>query len=185
VEWLLALTLSGVTIFAATNIDDLLLLAALLADRSFSSRSVVIGQFIGITILFAASVAAAALAFTVPPALLAWLGLAPIAIGIKQLRGAAHAGRHRAHASTVAGVAAITVANGGDNVAVYVPLFAISSAYAIAIWALVFVVMTALWCYAAGRLVRHPAWGAAIERYGVRIVPWVLIALGVWILFRA
>jgi cadmium resistance protein CadD (predicted permease) len=40
-----------------------------------------------------------------------------------------------------------------------------------------------LWCLAARWLVHHPAAGAPLRRYGPGLVPWVLVALGVWILF--
>jgi cadmium resistance protein CadD (predicted permease) len=59
-----------------------------------------------------------------------------------------------------------------------------SAAYTIALTGLVFAAMTALWCYAAYRLVSHPALGTEIRRYGSRAVPFVLIALGVWILLQ-
>lgn len=183
-ESLIAALSLGVVVFAATNIDDLLLLAALFADRTFPKRAVVLGQYVGIAVLFVASAIAAAAAIAFPSHLLAWLGLAPIAIGLKQLlRPDADDDASPASRSFLS-VAAITVANGGDNLGVYIPLFATSAAAAIALWALLFMVMTALWCLIAHTLVTHPTWGASLRAHGPRVVPWVLIGLGVWILFR-
>ena len=38
----------GVVVFATTNIDDILLLAAFFSDRTLRPRAIVIGQFAGI-----------------------------------------------------------------------------------------------------------------------------------------
>ena len=85
-------------------------------------------------------------------------------------------------ASGLAQVTIVTIANGADNIAVYVPLFATRDGVAVAVMAAVFVVMIALWCIGARWLVHHPAAGAPLRRWGPRAVPWVLIALGLWIL---
>ena len=49
----------GVALFASTNIDDIFLLSAFFADRHLATRSVVLGQFLGIGALTVASAAAA------------------------------------------------------------------------------------------------------------------------------
>jgi cadmium resistance protein CadD (predicted permease) len=184
VESIAGIVLTGVAAFAATNVDDLFLLVAFFGDRSFRPRHVLAGQFAGIAALYGASAAAALVALVFPPEWLSLLGLVPIALGAKQLRGRAEQKAELPASSGILGVAAVTVANGGDNIGVYAPLFANSTAYSVALTGLVFAAMTALWCYAAYRLVSHPGLGAAIRRSGSRAVPFVLIALGVWILLR-
>jgi cadmium resistance protein CadD (predicted permease) len=82
-------------------------------------------------------------------------------------------------------VAIATLANGGDNLSIYTPLFATRSAVEIAAIGLVFALMTALWCVVGHWLVHHPALGAPIRRYGQRAVPFILIGLGALILYRA
>jgi len=49
----------------------------------------------------------------------------------------------------------------------------------------VFAIMTPMWVGAAHWLIRHRTFGAPIRRYGHRVVPWVLIALGILILYEA
>ena len=168
--------------FAATNLDDLFLLVAWFAAGRARARDIVLGQFLGIGALFAASSAAAVLALAVPAAHLAWLGLVPILLGVRMLA------RERAdetpEAPGLLPVAAVTVANGADNLGVYIPLFATSGAAAIAAYGAVFAVMTALWCALAGWLVRHPAAGAPLRRHGPKAVPPVLVGIGLWILLR-
>ena len=78
-------------------------------------------------------------------------------------------------------VAGVTIANGGDNLAVYIPVFA-SSLRAIPIHMLTFAVMTGLWCLAGYALVNNALIGERIRRYGHIVLPVVLIAIGAWIL---
>jgi cadmium resistance protein CadD (predicted permease) len=82
---------------------------------------------------------------------------------------------------TVAGVA---IANGSDNLAVYVPLYASHSPGESALISLVFVVMTGLWCAGAIWLVEHPLLGAPIRRYGTALLPLILLAIGVSVITR-
>jgi cadmium resistance protein CadD (predicted permease) len=127
----------------------------------------------------------------VPPAYIGLLGLLPIAIGVKKLwearRGTADGeeGGHPAPgAHAILAVAAVTAANGGDNLGVYVPLFATRSLDEKLLILAVFAVMTALWCLVAHYLVNHRALGAPIRRYGQALLPWVLIAIGIALLLE-
>jgi cadmium resistance protein CadD (predicted permease) len=54
----------------------------------------------------------------------------------------------------------------------------------IVVIALVFVAMTAFWCFAARSMVNHPKLGKPIRRYGHRFAPIVLIGLGILIIYR-
>jgi cadmium resistance protein CadD (predicted permease) len=81
-------------------------------------------------------------------------------------------------------VAGVTIANGGDNLGVYVPLFS-STPTMILPSVIAFTVMTGLWCLAAHRLVTAPALGGRIRRFGRMLLPIVLIGLGLWILRKS
>jgi len=192
------IALSGIVVlFAWTNIDDLFILLGFFSDLRFRAGQVVIGQYMGVMVLYGASVLASLLSLVVPPAYIGLLGLAPIFMGIAKLcslwRGAdadLHLRGDHSKASARAGrniltVAMATVANSGDNISVYTPLFATRSAVEIAEMGLVFAVMTALWCLAGHWLVHHPALGAPIRRYGHRTLPFILIGLGILILSEA
>lgn len=172
--------------FAATNVDDLFLLVAWFAAGRYRARDIVAGQFLGIGALFVASVAAALLALAVPLEYVRWLGLVPIALGVKVLLFPDREAEADAPpAAGVLTVTTVTVANGADNLGVYIPVFATSTTASIGVWAVVFVLLIALWCIGARWLVRHPAAGAPLRRWGPRAVPWVLIALGLGILAGA
>ena len=167
----------------ATNIDGLFLTAALLSNAAGPARAVVAGTFLGIGALYAVSAAASLVSLVVPAGAIALLGLLPLGIGLKQLVGAGNATEEAAPAAHgVLGVAGINIAFGGDNIGVYTPLFASGGIEAIAVYGGVFALLTALLCWLAHRLVIHPALGAPVRRYAPRLVPWVLIVLGLWIL---
>ncbi|WP_437910511.1 cadmium resistance transporter [Sorangium sp. So ce327] len=197
----------SVVVFVSTNIDDILLLSAFFADPGFTPAQVVAGQFLGNAALVIASVACALLAVRVPDGWIGLLGLAPLALGLRGLwalwRGsrareagvasgadeadAAESAREP-HGSAsrfkVIAVASVTVANGGDNLGVYIPLFSSSPAH-IPLHAAVFAVMTGAWCALGHRLVNHPILGTRIRRSGRAALPFVLIGLGLWILSDA
>ncbi len=174
--------LIGVAAFAATNLDDLFLLVVFFAIGWGRARDVVLGQYAGIGALFAVSALASLLSFGIPAGYACLLGLLPVIIGVTQLLDDHPAGPETPPGSGIVPIAATTLANGGDNLGVYIPLFATSSALEIGAFAAIFAVMTGLWCLAAYWLVRHPAAGAPIRRYGPQLVPFVLIAIGILIL---
>lgn len=57
--------------------------------------------------------------------------------------------------------------------------------HALAVFGIVFVLMTWLWLVGARWLVGHPSLGTPIRRHGRRIAPFVLIGIGVLILHEA
>lgn len=191
----------GVAVFATTNIDDILLLSAFFADRALRPRAVVIGQFVGIGVLTAVSAAAALLALAIPEGWVGLLGLAPLALGIRGLHALwrsqnateseeperLQALERQAQSPTRAqwmAVALVTMANGGDNLGVYIPLFSRELAW-VPVYGVVFAVMTALWCAIGHWLVHHPLLGTRIRKYGHLALPFVLIGLGLHILSDA
>jgi cadmium resistance protein CadD (predicted permease) len=185
----------AILLFASTNVDDAFVLVGFFADPKFCVRDIVIGQYAGIIALFAVSVIASLLSLAIPRPYLGLLGVAAILIGAKKLLDLfrerdkseetleSHSNA-RAKRRT-ATVALVTIANGGDNIGVYAPSFAIRSLNEIAMIGLVFMVMTALWCFSAHSMVKHPQLGAPIRRYGHRVAPVVLIGLGFLILYQA
>jgi cadmium resistance protein CadD (predicted permease) len=184
----------AVAAFFSTNIDGLFILLILFGDRRFRARDIVAGEYIGTAALYALSVVCSLTSLVIPRADIGLLGLVPVGIGAGKLYSLWHdrakteetlsprynAGSH----GRVLPVAAVIIANGGDNIGIYIPLFAIRSGFDIAVIGLVFAVMTALWCLIAYWLVKHPALGPPLNRYGHWVVPFVLIGLGLLILLE-
>lgn len=193
-ESLVALVSLAIALFASTNVDDVFVLIGFLSDPKFRARDVVLGQYLGIAALFCVSVTASLFSLVIPRAYVGFLGVVPILIGMKRLfdlyrkRNATEDSLER-HAGSGGGrtvtVAFVTLANGGDNIGIYTPSFAIRSGSEIAVIGLIFAVMTGMWCILAHWMVNHPKLGAPIRSYGQHTAPIVLIALGVLILYQA
>jgi cadmium resistance protein CadD (predicted permease) len=187
--------LLGVGLYATTNIDDIFLTMAFFADPRLRRSAIVVGKFVGIGGLTIVSAIAAAGSLVVPAEWVALLGLVPLGLGLHALwanrRAAAQSaegdGIERAPAAFLAqvgAVAGVTAANGGDNLGVYVPVFARDFS-AIPLYMAVFAVMTVLWCVAGNLLVTHPLVAGTMRRLARHLLPFVLIVLGLWILSGA
>jgi cadmium resistance transport/sequestration family protein len=186
---LLAAAATALIAFVATNIDDIIVLTLFFSavNKRFRRWHVVVGQYAGFAALVALSLAGYFARFVVPEQLLGLLGILPIIIGLKKLwelkRGKpeeAHIEKPAAHA--VFTVATVTFANGGDNIGIYTPLFANSSFVELVLALSVFFMLVGLWCALGYFLGRHPYVSSLLDRYGHTIMPFVLIALGLYIM---
>ncbi|MEV0382996.1 cadmium resistance transporter [Nonomuraea sp. NPDC050643] len=177
-------------LFAVTNIDDLVILALFFAQAKNGVR-IVLGQYLGFVAILAVAIAATLGATFLPASVLPWLGLLPLALGLK----AAWALRRRDEAREeeprspggpgALEVAAVTFANGGDNIGVYVPVFATSGGLAhVAVYVGVFLVLVAVWCLAGRYFATRPLIARALSRWGHVLLPVVLIGLGLLILLE-
>ena len=177
----------AVTLFASTNIDDLVVLIGFFADCRFRARDIVAGQFAGVAALFLVSAAGSLLSLVIPKTYLGLLGILPIVIGIRKLSDLRHdtSAPESRNQGSVASVTLVTIANGGDNIGIYIPAFAVHSGAEIGVIAMVFVAMTALWCMLAHWMVNHRRLGAPMRRYGHIFATLVLIGLGIVIIYKA
>lgn len=184
----------AVAVFVATDIDDLLLLTLCFGNRQLHRSAIVAGQFAGIGALVLVSALAAAFAVKLPTGWVALLGLIPLAMGLLALRaGVDHDDDDEAAATRMGALrwpaqalamASVTVANGGDNLGVYVPLFAQAPQH-IGAFAVMFALLTALWCAAGHALVHNRLLGDRLRQGGQRLLPFVLILLGLIIVADA
>lgn len=194
-DWLPLIAL-GVTAFAATNVDDSVLLVLFFGDRRFRARHVFAGQALGIGLLVLISLAAALLALSVSGPWVGLLGLLPIALGARELLARRRGATDDAPATEpdvsgampgwrrTAAVAGITLANGGDNIGVYAPLFAARPPAETAVLLVVFGVMLAAWLFGALWLARRSAVAGPLQRAGRAVFPYALIAIGIVILIE-
>lgn len=81
-------------------------------------------------------------------------------------------------------VSAVTIANGGNNIAIYIPLFASSSLPRLRVILLVCYAAIGLWCFNSWFLIRQPHTTIVMSRVLSHLAPFVLIALGLSILVR-
>jgi len=192
---------AGLAAFSATNIDDIVILTLLFSqvNANFRRWHIVAGQYLGFSVLVMASLPGFFGSLIVPEAWIGMLGVVPIAIGISSLLN-----RENDELETevetqkfeqswwnyfvspqVYGVAAITVANGSDNISIYVPLFASCTLASLPIILAVFFSMVGVWCYTSYRLTNLPAISYTLTHYGKNLVSFVLMGLGVLILIKS
>ncbi|HEY9667286.1 MAG TPA: cadmium resistance transporter, partial [Coleofasciculaceae cyanobacterium] len=198
----------GVTAFIATNIDDIIILLLFFAqvDANFRRRHIVVGQYLGFALLILASLPGFFGGLLVPHEWIGLLGFLPIVIGIQQLvnreddtqqvqtvtsdfNPTAHRNPIVSFFSSVLSpqtykVAAVTVANGGDNISIYIPLFAGSNLVRLTAILGVFFAMVGIWCLVAYSLTRQPTVARVLSKYAKAVVPFVLIGLGLFIMYE-
>jgi cadmium resistance transport/sequestration family protein len=199
---------TGITAFIATNIDDIIILLLFFSqvDANFRHRHIVLGQYLGFTLIILASLPGFFGGLVVPHEWIGLLGLLPIAIGFKQLlnrqedtvqvqtvtselKASSPSNPIVSFFSSVLKpqtykVAAVTVANGGDNISIYIPLFAGNNLVSLGVILGVFFLMVGIWCAIAYLLTRQPTIARVLSRYAKVVVPFVLIGLGLFIMYE-
>ena len=199
----LQVTVAGITAFAATNIDDILLLMFFFSqvNTNFRIQHIVIGQYLGFTALVLLSLPGFLGGVIFPKSWIGLLGFVPIWIGLQQLfninedqssfqipsdqvkQPRIQFPLHHLLTPQSYSVAIITFANGGDNIGIYVPFFASLNLLSLLIVLTIFFILVGVWCAIAYKLTRHQIMAKFINVYGKKLVPFVLIGLGLFILW--
>ena len=186
--------LQAIGLFIATNIDDIVILSLFFGrgqGQPATTRRILAGQYLGFLGILGAAVAAAFGAqVLLPEAILPYFGLIPLGLG---LWAAWQAWRNRGQDDddeaqlegkpvSVWTVAAVTLANGGDNIGVYVPVFVSVSWSAVLAYCIVFLLLVAALVFLAKWISSRKPIAEALERWEHILFPAVLIGLGIVIL---
>ena len=190
--------LTSIIAFVTTNIDDIFLLVLLFSDSRLRPENVVAGQFAGISTLIGISFIGSFVGLIIDIKYVGLLGLVPIYIGIKSIVALFRNEDDKSAETSVdmlttpgvalqqiLSVSAITIANGGDNISIYVPLYATLTGVGKITMTVIFLIMTALWCFLARYLSNHPVFKKSIEKYGHMIAPFVFVLLGIYIMYES
>lgn len=188
---------TGAVAFSATNIDDLVILTLFFSqvDVKFHRRHIVIGQYLGFSALVITSLPGFFGGLILPRPWIGLFGLVPLIIGIKSLlspnnkESEEETSGEESERSLLAkffnlqtySVAAVTFANGTDNISIYVPIFASSSWQSLLVIVGVFFLLVGVLCYVAHRLTHNQAIAHLFTKYGHRLMPYILIGLGTFI----
>ncbi|MBW4518249.1 MAG: cadmium resistance transporter [Scytolyngbya sp. HA4215-MV1] len=189
---------TGLTAFTATNLDDILILMLFFSQTNavFQKKHIVTGQYLGFTALVIASLPGFFGSLLLPRPCIGLLGLVPISIGISRLVNSKNEDDNSTFEETqpqqtwfsslvspqAYSVAAVTFANGGDNIGIYMPLFANCTWQTLVLILTVFFLLVGIWCFAAYCLTQVPAIADTLTCDGSQLVPFVLIGLGILIL---
>ena len=176
--------------FISTNVDDLFINLFFFARHrtKAEARSIAAGKYLGIGALTAISLLGAYGLQMLPDKCLSLLGLIPAGLGVREI---IHTLRSQNSENDVPfaaqtlwlSVALITIANGADNIGVYLPLFAGFTPWQMGAAIIVFALMTGLWCLLSQRLTNLPVLQKLLARYQTFLIPTVYILLGLYILF--
>ena len=177
--------------FVVTNVDDVVLLAVFFGRATTRGDvvRVVVGQYLGFAAILAVSVAGALGVGLLPERVLPYLGLLPLSLGLylgwQLWRERGDVDDEPADlAPAVWAVAAVTFANGGDNLGVYVPVFAAVGTSGLVVYVLVFLALVAVSCVLGRYVATRAVIARALARWGHLVLPVVLIAIGVLILLE-
>ncbi|MBD2524846.1 cadmium resistance transporter [Nostoc sp. FACHB-133] len=193
---------TGAIAFIATNIDDIVILLLFFSqiNTSLRPRHIVAGQFLGFTVLLILSLPGLFGGLVLSKNWIGLLGLLPMSIGISSLVNREEdsskevaATTEEAEASTITSffspqaysVAAVTLANGSDNISVYVPLFASSNLESFVVIIGLFFILLGIWCYGAYKLTHYRVIADILTRYINNFVPFILIGLGAFIVIKS
>lgn len=189
---MIASIIQAVALFAVTNIDDIIVLALFFArgaKHRGTTRTILLGQYLGfLGILIIAAVASYGAVTLLPAEAIPYFGLIPLALGIKagwdSIRGNDDDETGEGKGVTLPTVAAVTFANGGDNIGVYVPVFVSNTLPVVVVYCAVFLILVTVLVFLARFIATRPGIGEWLELSDRYVFPLVLIALGVVILVR-
>ncbi len=82
-------------------------------------------------------------------------------------------------------VSLVTIANGNDNIAIYVPIFVRSTSWEIVGYGIGFLFMVGVLCFVCYCFIHFPPIFKFAQKYAQFISPFILIALGIYILIES
>jgi cadmium resistance protein CadD (predicted permease) len=194
---LITWTLQATGLFIVTNIDDIIVLSLFYARGAGApgtTARILGGQYLGFGAILAAAVLVALGARSfLPEEVIPYFGLIPLVLGLLAAWRAWRAwrddddddddeGKVRGKPLSVATIAAVTFANGGDNIGVYVPVFATVGTAGIIAYSIVFLALVAVLVGAARFVATRRPIAEVLERWEQVLFPIVLIGLGIVIL---
>lgn len=190
---MLTTIVSAIISYIATSIDYIVILVVLFTQmkkRKNGVRDIVLGQYLGFTILIVISLLAAfGLAF-IPQQWIGLLGLIPIFIGLKVLFEKDEGDEEdeeilestNRFSSFILSVTVIMLAAGGDNLGVYIPYFTVLNTIELIVTIVIYYIAAAVLLYLCQRVSAVKGISETVEKYEEIIVPIVFLALGIMIM---
>jgi cadmium resistance protein CadD (predicted permease) len=211
-DWFIETVKIGLAAAVATTFDDNIYLTGFFSEvnRTFRPQHVVVGEILGFTALVSISLLGFLLGLVIDSIWIGLLGILPILIGVRNLlnlrkaneeesaedksinlkRNAKYKGfdsRKRSLWDVLRDrqtykVSAVTISNGGNNLGIYIPLFASSSIHSLAVIIPVCYLIVFTWLFMSYHLTRTPGIAVVLSRYASKLFPFVLMWLGLRII---
>ncbi|MFZ4805068.1 MAG: cadmium resistance transporter [Synechococcus lacustris] len=195
----------------ASTFDDNIYLTGFFGEvnRTFRPKHIIVGEILGFSVLILISLIGCALGLVIPSEYIGLLGVLPILIGIKNLQEHINSPkesdqdkkRSRRKFAELKGfesrqlslaevlrdgqtynVSLVTISNGGNNLSIYIPLFASLGFPRVGIVIAVMYAFIGTWLFLAFHLTRMPGIALVLNRYAGLFFPFVLMWLGFRIL---
>ena len=184
--------------FVATNLDNLLILVILLGAAPRRRAAVLLGYMGSAVIIVSVATIGVALGTILDPGLVGYLGLVPLSLGLytlwRQLPGEA-GGKTTEREGTVRssplagselriGLSSfvLMLSNSGDSLVIFLPLLTESSREALLLIISSYLLIVLAWAGLSLLISANESLARRIEQQGNRLVPWVRIGVGVYIL---
>ena len=178
--------------FVATNLDNLVLLVVMLGADVQNRAAVTLGFLASAICVLCVSAIGAVLGANLDPGLIGYMGLAPVLMGVYLLikllwddkpdRPSKSDSSPGGQASGLLGSFLLMASNSGDSVAIFFPLLAESERDALLWIVSAFLLCALLWAVLAWHIADQPRIAQRIEKVGEKLVPWIMIAAGLYIL---
>jgi cadmium resistance protein CadD (predicted permease) len=179
--------------FVATNVDNLLILVILLGANGKRRSAVLLGFIASAIAVICVSALGVALGSLVGASLIGYLGLVPLSLGSYMLYTAWRGGTQGAEQVDVVAnrgepgiwfsTFVLMFSNSGDSIAVFLPLLAESGRTSLLLIICTYLMMALLWACLSYLISGQPSLAKRIEKRAEKIVPWVMIGVGAYILF--
>lgn len=188
------LTLVGLVAgsFIATNMDNLLILVVLLGANAKRRSAVLLGFITSNIAVICVSGLGVAVGSVLDAGLIGYLGFAPLLLGCHMLyKSWSNSGGDDIALDVPLGgtepkiwlsTFILMFSNSGDSIAVFLPLLAESGRSALLIVLSSYLVMALLWAGMSYMISGQRELASRIEHRAEKIVPWIMIGVGVYIL---
>lgn len=184
--------ISALMAYVGSNLDDLVLVTLFYAQARTKKQkvNVVLAQFVVLTLVFVGSAVIAVALQQFHLSHLNLLGVIPLGLGLYSLAQYLRDREYRSTKSsegkinrvTFMEVFGITLANCGDNVGVYIPLFSNYSLTQLMVVVIMFIALIFVWQVLGRWIADLPAVKKVILKYQSILMPMLLIILGIMIL---
>ncbi|CAF3148573.1 unnamed protein product [Rotaria sp. Silwood2] len=189
--------------FILTNIQDVVILINFFLESSktdslLKNRHVVLGQYLGFSTLLTLSLIGYTISYILPVKLFDLLKKRKEKrnklqqnpeneqVVFIQLESESIKSNEKqtctSNIKQIVKVSLVTIANGNDNIAIYVPIFVQSNSWEIIAYAIGFLLMVGVLCLMCYCFIHFPPIFKFAQKYAQFISPFVFIALGIYIL---
>lgn len=190
--------LGSIVAFITTEMDDLVTLLVLFSQAKSSKErvAIIIGKYLGLALLIVGSACFSYYISGIPSYWLGFLGIVPVIFGIKYIADSRKNARKESEGIAqknnngsfflIVGLSFImSLAAGGDNIAIYISFFtALSGIPALIVSFIVFAIMQGIWFLLIWLLMNFNGLKVFITEGRRFIIPVLFIVLGIFIFIQ-